>query len=299
MPTVLLLGGGFTLEKLAAALNPGSFVITSRSPEKCAAWKARGWTARELDIGSLPDIESLVPEFPSLSAIVDSVPPFPGRDPACGVRNVCAALASSSLRRAVYLSTTGVFGVNDGSWVDEETPAKPSNPKAEARLHCENVYRASGLRTLVLRLPAIYGYERGIVESLRQGTYRLIDNGENWTNRIHVDDLVTIIAKVLEADPEEPLLCVGDEEPARACDVVQFVCSKLGLPWPTSISAQEAREKGLYTMLSNQRVKSTRMRSVLGVTLKYPSYREGLLDAMTRLQGGVIASGAKQSPRGG
>lgn len=275
--TIVLVGGGYTLQRLAARLKPGSFVITSRSAATVAGWRARGWEASELDVADAKSVSSFFQGYSSLAVVVDSVPPIrSGGDPALGAKHIAAALKGTSVRQVIYLSTTGVFGVRDGSVVDESTPPAPWNSQGEARLRCEEAYRASGVATCALRLPAIYGADRGLLHSLRNGSYRLIGSGESWTNRIHVEDLVTVLERAIEQTSLPPVLCVCDDCPARAREVVEFLCKREGLSTPASITEQEAAASGAYTMLSNQRVQNGLMKQLLGVSLRYPSFREGM-----------------------
>lgn len=275
--TTALIGGGYTLQRLAQRLAPGSFVITSRSAATCAMWRARGWEVFEVDFANAASVSAFFREFPALLVVVDSVPPLQiGPDPALGAKCVAAALSGSAVRQVIYLSTTGVFGVRDGSLVDEATVSAPCNPQAEARLHCEEAYRASAIATCALRLPAIYGPDRGVLHSLRSGTYRMVGSGESWTNRIHVEDLVTVLERAISAESLPPLLCVSDDCPARAREVLEFLCLREGLPMPTSITEQEALGAGAYTLLSSQRVQNALMKRSLAVVLRYPSFREGV-----------------------
>lgn len=280
-PHIALLGGGYTLQKVAERLSSGSFVITSRSAEVCAAWRARGWASYQLSVEDRSGVEQFFKHYPSLRALVDSVPPLRSGAPEAGVENVVSGLPHSKIEKVVYLSTTGVFGRRDGAEVTEETPAMPWNSQGTARLVCENAYRKygserPGFQFTALRLPAIYGPDRGVVSSLRAGTYRLVDNGLLWTNRIHVEDLAAIIARCLEVSDLPETLCVSDDCPALAKEVVSFVCEREGLPYPPSISSDDAIRHGAYTMVSNQRIKNDLLKRVLGITLRYPSYREGL-----------------------
>jgi nucleoside-diphosphate-sugar epimerase len=285
-PTTLLLGGGYTLQRVAERLPSGSFVITSRRADQCAEWRARGWEASTVALDDISSLQAVFARYPTLRVVVDSVPPLrakgDGTDEVTrGVRSVAQVLAGTAVGRVVYLSTTGVFGVRDGSWVDESTPAAPWNSQGRARQLCEEVYagaaQASGLMTFTaLRLPAIYGSDRGVAVSLRTGTYALVGDGSQWTNRIHVDDLAEIIVRCIERSGElPPVLCVSDDCPTQARDVVSYLCEREGLPWPPSVSPDEVLRRGAYTMLSNQRVRNTLMKSVLGVSLRYPSFREG------------------------
>jgi nucleoside-diphosphate-sugar epimerase len=221
-------------------------------------------------------IIALFDKYPHLRQIVDSVPPLRGGgDPAAGVKNFLSAIADIQIERVIYLSTTGVFGVRDGSVVTEETPPAPWNPQGQARLTSEQAYRASGIPFTAFRLPAIYGFDRGLLFSLRNGTYRMPEGGVFWSNRIHVEDLARVISAALALKDLPAVLCVADDEPARTLDVVRYVCDREGLPMPGSVSADEVLRAGAFTMVSNQRVRNDLMKRVLNLQLLYPTYREG------------------------
>ena len=275
-PHVLLLGGGYTLQRVAELLPRDSFVITSRSAETCGEWRRRGWNAQQVDLENRESIITLFATYRSIRTIVDSVPPVRGGgDPATGVRNLVSVSKDKQIKRIIYLSTTGVFEIRDGSVVTEETPPAPWNPQGQARLTSENAYRESGIPFTALRLPAIYGFDRGLVFSIRNGTYRIVGDGSSWSNRIHVEDLARVIVAALGVAALPPVLCVSDDEPSQAIDVARYVCEREGLPLPGYVSADEVLKSGGFTMLSNQRVQNDLMKKVLGVNLLYPSYREG------------------------
>lgn len=276
-PHIALIGGGYTLQRVAELLKPGEFVITSRNVATCEEWRARGWYAHQLIIEDLGSIRGLFTAFPTIQRIVDSVPPLRvSTDPAAGVRNIVSEIKNRQISRVVYLSTTGVFGVRDGSIVNEDTAPAPWNAQGESRWLSEQAYAESGIPFTALRLPAIYGFDRGIVFSIRQSSYRLVGNGSFWTNRIHVEDLARIIEATLRKDSLPRVLCVSDDEPAQAKDVAAFVCTREGLPLPGYVSEEEVLKGGGYTMLSNQRIQNSLMKRVLGITLTYPTYRDGL-----------------------
>lgn len=277
-PKTLLLGGGYTLQRLACALPERSFVITSRSPDRCAEWRNRGWIAERVSIDSPDNVHALFMNYPSLRVVVDSVPPLP-EDAIKGVSIVANAVRDSAVERLLYLSTTGVFGVGDGSVVAETTECRPQSPGGKARKECEDVYRtlSDTCEVTALRLPAIYGFDRGLLFALRSGRYRLIGDGTQWTNRIHVDDLVRVLHTCIDTRKAlPPVLCVSDDTPTQAIEIVSSICKKEGLSIPASITRAEAIDRGLHTMLSNQRVDNTLMKTTLGIELSYPSYCTGL-----------------------
>jgi nucleoside-diphosphate-sugar epimerase len=285
-PKILLLGGGYTLNKVAERLEPASFVITSRNEDQRAKWKALGWNSFKVELDDQDSIKSLFDEYPDIEVLVDSVPPLrAGGDDISkalvGVGNIASIITSTKVKRIIYLSTTGVFGSRNGSWVDEATTPAPWNPQSMARLESEKIYNQIALDSrgyitaTSLRLPAIYGEDRGVVVSLRAGTYSLVGDGSQWTNRIHVEDLADIIVSCISYEGKLPsLFCVNDDTPTQAKDVVKYICERDSLPWPRSISEQEVLSRGGYTMLSNQRVSNNYLKDFLGIKLKHPSFRE-------------------------
>ncbi|MFM1847221.1 MAG: ActC protein [Pseudomonadota bacterium] len=277
-PSVLLLGSGYTLSRLGAALGRERIVLTSRRAEQVDGWRGRGYVAERVDSSSLEDLRGIFRCHPELTTVVDSVPPQRG----VAVEKLRAdavergrAFKAAGITRVVYLSTTGVFGVEDGGVVSESTPSAPKNPLAEARYAVERGYSASGVGFTAVRIPAIYGPGRGLGLSLQHGGMKLIEGGKRWTNRVHVDDLVRYLGAMVDTAELPPVLCVGDAEPALQRKVVEFYAERFGLPVPDSISLEQARAAGLYTQLANQRIDSSLARSLLGVTLNFPSYREG------------------------
>lgn len=89
-------------------------------------------------------------------------------------------------------------------------------------------------------------------------------NHARITNRIHRDDLVTVLVKVLEADQPPQLLHAVDTEPARMGDVAAYIAEKLGVPTPPD---QPGGSEG-------KTLDSARMQKFVGA-LRYPTYREG------------------------
>ena len=75
-----------------------------------------------------------------------------------GLRNTLAALPSG-VQRVILISSTGVYGQNDGSWVDEDSPCRPTRDSGQVLLAAEQVLHDHplGPRGIVLRLAGIYG----------------------------------------------------------------------------------------------------------------------------------------------
>ena len=71
---------------------------------------------------------------------------------------------------------------------------------------------------------------------------------------------------------------VCDDEAAPPQDVVAYAAQLLDIPEPPLIpfEAAELSPMGRSFYEENKRVRNDRIKTELGVTLKYPTYREGL-----------------------
>ena len=87
-----------------------------------------------------------------------------------GVQNVHAALPET-VKRFIYISTTGVYGPAGGDWVDEHTPPNPLRDGGRASLAAEQTIASHPLGTnaIILRLAGIYGLGRIRSEERRVG----------------------------------------------------------------------------------------------------------------------------------
>lgn len=271
-PEILLLGGGYTLARLARRIAPGRALVTTRDSAKALEFLDQGIHAMMLDLARPSELRELLAKYPGIKTLVDSVPPRPGQPPE---REMLDALGCSGIGRVIYLSTTGVFGGENGEWVDESSPPNPKHASAEARLAWEHAYRSLGKELCVLRLPAIYGPDRSVRSSLESGKLELVDGGERWSNRIHVEDLADTIEAILDRVRVPEVLCVSDDEPAKLREVVSYYMQRFDLPAPRAISLEEAKRQGRHTMTGSQRVRNALLKEILGRELKFPSYRAG------------------------
>jgi nucleoside-diphosphate-sugar epimerase len=181
-----------------------------------------------------------------------------------------AAIAPGLARAGAitYISTTGVYGLSGGR-VDDATPVSDApSSRAAQRLAAEDAYRALG--ATVLRCPGIYGRERGLHRRVIAGAHKIPGDGSRALSRIHVEDLASFALASEKVRGET--FVVGDAEPAPHGDVVRWICDAYDVPYPPSIPLEEAHE----TLRGDRRVDASRAIAVLGVELRYPSYRDGM-----------------------
>ncbi len=270
----VIAGCGYTGLHLAGRLlAAGATVIATRRGEAPAGADPRiAWRQAEL-----ADPGSLAGWIPPGAVLVDSVPPAADE---AGERNLVAAAAAAPVHRLVYLSSTGVYGPGDGSWVDEDTPVAPAAAHGDRRLQAEAVLlqaaAAAGVDAVSLRISGIYGPGRGVAARLRAGTYRVI-GGDTWVNRIHVHDLCTaILAAGTVALLPRRVYTVADDEPATGRTHAEAVAAALGLPAPPVVPLAGADPRAAAMLGANRRIRNRRLKQELGVTLRYPSWRDAL-----------------------
>lgn len=252
---------------------------TSRSAEGAAALAAGGLMAHVFDATEVSP--ALAAAISSATHVLVSAAPGETGDPT--LRGAGEALeAAQSLEWVGYLSTIGVYGDAGGGWVSEETPPAPENGRGMRRVEAEadwmNFGRRRGVSVQIFRLAGIYGPGRSAVENLRAGTARRLIKPGQVFNRIHVDDIAAAVAAGIERPQVGPVINVTDNEPAAPQDVVEYAAGLLGLPVPPDISFETAdlspMARSFYS--SNKRVSNARLREGLGVTLTFPTYREGV-----------------------
>lgn len=187
------------------------------------------------------------------------------------LEHALAAARERGCARALFTSSTGVYGEDGGAWVDEDTEPRPAAETGRILLEGERLVAGSGMRPVVVRLAGIYGPGRDrLVRSVRDGTARL-PLAPVYTNRIHRDDAAGLAAHLLAL--EEPLgLYVGaDDEPADRAEVLAWIARELGLPAP---QREDRAPRGL-----NKRCRNARLRAA-GYRLRRPTFREGYGDLL-------------------
>jgi nucleoside-diphosphate-sugar epimerase len=202
-----------------------------------------------------------------------------------------AALGSDRAARIVYISTTGVYGDCQGDWVDESRPPNPQVDRARRRYDAERQLQAwraaGGGEVVVLRVAGIYGPDKLPLQRLRRQVPMVGEDEAPWTNRIHIDDLVTVCLAAMARGANGAVYNVSDGNPGNMRDYFDRVADLHGLPRPPLVRLAEADgqlSQGLLSYLGeSRRLDNRRMREELGVRLRYPTLDEGLASCAPRV----------------
>jgi len=285
MSTLLCFGLGYAADHYVGRYGDGfqRIIGTVRGAERAAVLNARlagRFKALVFD-GSVatPEVGGAIAEA---AYILVSIPPAENGDPVLAAFGDVLANAQH-LRSIVYLSTVGVYGDHGGAWVDEDTPPKATSARGCARLAAERGWQQLGPRrgipVAVLRLAGIYGPGRNALTQIARGNARRIVKPGQVFNRIHVDDIAQTIDAAFSRRASG-IFNVADNEPSPPGDPLVFAAQLLGRELPPEISFEEAAPTMTPMALSFwqecRRVKNDKLKHALGVTLAYPTYREGL-----------------------
>lgn len=187
--------------------------------------------------------------------------------------------------KVVYASSTGVYGQDDGSWVDEDSPTEPRSESGKACLEAEEVFRSyEMIHSTILRFSGLYGPGRIMRrEGLLQGQ-PIAGDPEKYLNLIHIGDAALASIAALDRGENGSLYLVTDDRPAPRREFYALAAQALNAPAPQFEppepgSAKAGRED------SNKRVSNARMHADLGVKLTYP-------DIITGVPAAILAENA-------
>ncbi len=278
MPRLFLFGIGYTGMALAKALVADGWEVsgTCRTEDRRVALAELGIHAHLFDRD-----HPMAPEaIEGASHILNSVPPDDFGDPVLDA--MAAHIAAANPEWVGYLSTTGVYGDRGGDWVDESSDLTPTNERSMRRVRAEGtwfvLWREGSVPVHIFRLAGIYGPGRSPLDALRAGSAQRIDKPGHVFSRIHVDDLVTVLRASMANPRPGSVYNVCDDEPASPVDVTAYGAQLLGIDPPPLVPFGEAQMSDMARSFyrDNKRVRNGKIKSDLGVVLKYPDYRAGL-----------------------
>ncbi|MGV8916792.1 MAG: NAD-dependent epimerase/dehydratase family protein [Pseudomonas sp.] len=189
-----------------------------------------------------------------------------------GLRNVLGwlELHGQKPKRLLFVSSSSVYGQQNGEWVDETSPTEAAGYSGRVMLEAEQLALHSGIPASIVRLTGIYGPGREwLLTQVRRG-YRVVTDPPLYANRIHADDAAGLLAYLLKADEQGVALddyYIGvDDAPAPLAEVVDWLRKYMGVTeWSDEASVRRTGSK----QCSNARARA------LGWVPQYLSYREG------------------------
>lgn len=188
-----------------------------------------------------------------------------------GLNHLLAKFANSKQPRWFFVSSTSVYAQTKGEWVDEESPAEPDNV-------CSQLIRQAELRLInlnaghtIVRFSGIYGPGREYLLRMAKQSPAIQQTPPYYTNRIHQQDCVGVLAFLLEQQlagaPLESCYLASDDDPAPMWDVITWLTQQM--------QCNEPVVKNLTSEISmNKRCNNSKLKK-LGYHFRYPSFKDG------------------------
>ena len=287
---VLIVGCG-DIGLRAAALLPARvrLLALTSSPARVGELRLLGITAL---VGNL-DAPASLARLAGLATRVIHLAPPPSSEPTGQLdprtTALCRVLRRRGLLQAVvYGSTSGVYGDCQGQWVAETRALNPLTPRAHRRVHAEatlrSMGRANGLPVHILRIPGIYATNRdgGTPRArLLRGAPVLVRSDDVYTNHIHADDLARACVAALWRGKPQRVTHVTDDTQLLMGDYFDLAADLYGLPRPPRLTYAEAQRTQPAVQLSfmreSRRMRNSRLKRELRLSLRYPTVAAGLL----------------------
>jgi len=289
--TALIIGCGYLGRHLAARLIARGATVygTTRSQAHAAQLAALGVRPLLLEVTQPVTYASLAPALEADPLDVYVMIP-PGRlngDPSTrnivlgGTGHLLQTLKHASVRRAVMVSSSAVYGQTGGECVDADTPPAPNNPRAELLLAGERLWLDAGDAYRVLRLAGLYGPGRIIGEKALRDRAPLVGNPDALLNLIHVEDAVDLLQAVMTSEAAAHVELGCDGRPVKRLAYYLDLADRLGVPAPAVMDPQTAAAQfGMHPdrlmRTANKMLDNSVTRRRTGWSPTHADYRQGL-----------------------
>jgi len=275
---LVILGCGYVGTRLArAALAAGRRVrVCSRSTGRLQPLAALGAELKFLDAGQPKQFTAAMSSMAG-ATVVYSIPPVTKLPPGHAIRTALQAAYGTGTGCFIYFSSCGLYGSDpdDDTWIDEDTPVTPDGAMQNVASDELEIDRCTfeRPRRVVLRLAPVYGPGRGVRQRMKAGTYKILEEGQHVTSRIHVDDVVRVVFAAEEHAPAHSLYLVADDEPTTQGEYAKWLSDRLGVPMPPNRPMIEAGFS--RAAHRNRKIRNAKLKRELALELQYPSFREG------------------------
>ncbi|KAG6559727.1 hypothetical protein RHABOEDO_000817 [Candidatus Rhabdochlamydia oedothoracis] len=164
----------------------------------------------------------------------------------------------------LYTSSTSVCEGQQNKWVTEDRVLCPKSENAKILLEAERSYLNCNASTCILRLGGIYGPKRELLDRVKHFSgKKMLSSGEEFTNHIHLEDIIAAIRFCLDHSLTGIYHLVNDDHTPRR-ELYSHLCQLAGIPSP--IWSKDS-SKSSYKVC-NQKIKS------MGFIFKHPRFKQ-------------------------
>lgn len=178
----------------------------------------------------------------------------------------------------IFVSSTSVYAQSQGEWVDEESLAEPQAITSRLIRQAEQRLTSSNPDNVIVRFSGIYGPGRESLLRMAAQAPAIQQQPPYFTNRIHRQDCVGVLAFLLEqrlANRKlEPCYLASDDDPAPLWDVISWLAERMHCAPPVAKPAD--MDAVMNKRCSNRRLKA------LGYQFRYPDFKKGYAELIDK-----------------
>jgi len=188
-----------------------------------------------------------------------------------GVGNVLEVFRKQCPNAAItFVSSTRVYGQNNGEWLDESSVTEPADDRGKLLLKAEKAFLAFNDKTSIVRFSGIYGRSNYFLNQIKSGV-KIQKSPPYYTNRIHRSDCIGVLAFLVnkKADGESMagVYTATDSDPAAKWVVANYLAAGMSIQCEEMVGLNADAPQ-------NKRIKNKRLIDA-GYVFKYPSYQQG------------------------
>jgi len=278
MAPLVILGCGYVGTRIAKkALEAGRQVrVCARGTARLQPMIALGAEVKFLDATTPKQFTAACASI-SGGTVIYSIPPVTALPPGHALRAALQAAYGGGAACFILFSSSGLYGdePDDDVWIDEDTPIRPDAAMNSIQSEETEMERCTfdRLNLVTMRLAPVYGPGRGVRNRIRKGDYRILDDGQHVTSRIHVDDVARVVFAAEEKAPTRSVFLLADDSPTTQGEYATWLAERMKVAVPPH---RQMIEPGKAKVAHrNRKIRNKRVKETLGIELLYPSFREG------------------------
>ena len=201
------------------------------------------------------------------SILISTIPPNE-KDEDFILKNIPKSILKS-FSKIIYISSTSVYQSGE---VYELTNPTPTTKLGIRRLSIEKQWQEINKKTVIVRSGGIYSNSSNIITKFLKSDHKIIYKKNHFTNRIHIEDLVGIILKIVKNKNFNGIINATDSFFVNTFELINKLSKEFSLPKPTKINYDDKSiNKNISSFYQiSKKVYSIRLSNDLGYKLIYP-----------------------------
>lgn len=209
---ILFIGYGKTSQRVAKQLFEQGHQITtiSQSPKTDVWAQHLIQDVHQLNLSQIPPVNAV---YILLSPNVGTIDAYQ-QTYVDSIRPIVQALKNHPIQKVIVVSSTRVYGENNGERIDDETAPNPSDEQGKLLFKMEQLWQqAYSEHCIIIRPTGIYGTSNARMLKLAEKTQSYPNI--HWSNRIHIEDLARFLAYMIHVEhPEKSYICTNNQPQA-------------------------------------------------------------------------------------